>query len=248
VRFIIALNRYNNLFEQINYFADKYKRIESIEMNKIDKAVLLNEASRLAVSFYERADVLQVAKELIGKVIVTHFNKTLTAARIVEKEAYKGVTDKASHAYNNRRTARTEVMFGNPAFCYVYLCYGIHHLFNVVTNTEENPHAVLIRAIEPVSGIDQMLLRTGKIKFDHTLTKGPGNVSKALGIFTAHSGWNLLSDEIFIADDGKKYTSADIIATPRIGVDYAAEDALLPYRFVVKDNPFVSGKKTAGKK
>jgi len=198
---------------------------------------------KLDASFYRKKDVVWVAKHLLGKIIVTRFDGIETAARIVETEAYNGAVDKASHAYNNRRTARTEIMFSGGGKAYVYLCYGIHHLFNVVTNIEGVPHAVLVRGVEPLSGIEQMLLRTGKMKADNTLTKGPGNVSKALGIFTQHSGFDLSGEELFIADDGKKYKPSEIAATPRIGVDYAAEDALLPYRFIVKNNPFVSGKK-----
>jgi DNA-3-methyladenine glycosylase len=200
-------------------------------------------AGRLGREFYERNEVVTIAQELLGKVLVTNFKEELTAARIVETEAYNGALDKASHAYNNRRTNRTEVMFGNGGKAYVYLCYGIHHLFNVVTNVQGTPHAVLIRAVEPIAGIASMLARTGKLKFGYDLTRGPGNVSKALGIQTAHTGLNLLHNEIFIADDGKGIESAAMVATPRIGVDYAAEDALLPYRFIVIGNPYVSGKK-----
>jgi DNA-3-methyladenine glycosylase len=198
---------------------------------------------RLDHSFYDRKDVTRIAKELLGKVLVTKFNGDITSGRIVETEAYAGAVDKASHAYGYRRTARTEVMFGNPATAYVYLCYGIHHLFNVVTNKKDIPHAILIRAIEPVDGVDKMLSRTGKIGLDHTLTKGPGNVSRALGIFTYHTGTSLLSDELFIGDDGFRLKQNQILTTTRIGVDYAAEDSLLPYRFIVKDNPYVSGKR-----
>ncbi|HEY0433266.1 MAG TPA: DNA-3-methyladenine glycosylase, partial [Chitinophagaceae bacterium] len=125
---------------------------------------------------------------------------------------------------------------------YVYLCYGIHHLFNVVTHAAGVPHAILIRAIDPVEGIPEMLNRTRKMHPDHTLTRGPGNVSKALGITTAHTGTLLTGDDIFLADDGGKFKRSEIAASPRIGVDYAGDDAKLPYRFYVRGNPFVSGK------
>lgn len=210
--------------------------------NKIDKQFLLSADGKLRAEFYQRANVLQVAQELIGKILVTNFNKQLTAARIVETEAYNGIIDKASHAYNNRRTNRTEVMFANGGVAYVYLCYGIHHLFNVVSATENTPHAILIRAAEPLYGIKTMLLRTGKQKIDHSLTKGPGNVSRALGIFKVHSGLNLQQSQIYILDDGFKIDRNGIVTSPRIGVDYAAEDALLPYRFYIKGNTYVSGK------
>lgn len=197
---------------------------------------------RIKQRFYANADVLFVAKELLGKVLVTNLNGIITAARIVETEAYMGEIDKASHAYGGRRTNRTEVMFGAPGVAYVYLCYGIHHLFNIVTNKANVPHAVLIRAAEPLMGIEDMLIRTGKKKLDNTLTRGPGNVSKALGIATRHTGTHLGGDEIYLMDDGNKYKDDEIAASPRIGVDYAGEDALLPYRFYVKGSPYVSGK------
>src|SRR6185503_1894482 len=197
---------------------------------------------KLPVSFYQRSNVVQIAKELLGKILVTKWNGIETSGRIVEVEAYNGVVDKASHAAGGRRTNRNEVMYGEGGMSYVYLCYGIHHLFNVVTNRPETPHAILIRALEPIKGIDVMLKRTGKKKLDNTLTKGPGNVSKALGLsFKLHSGISLLSKELFIAEDDFKLTKKDIVASPRIGVDYAGEDARLPYRFFIRGNPFVSG-------
>ena len=135
-------------------------------------------------------------------------------------------------------------MFGRPGTAYVYLCYGIHHLFNVVTNKAEIPHAVLIRALEPLHGVDIMLDRTRKRVLDNTLTRGLGNVSKALGIFTTHTGLDLLTSELVIAEDQFEVKKSAISITTRIGVDYAGPDAELPYRFIVKNNPFVSGKKS----
>ena len=132
-------------------------------------------------------------------------------------------------------------MYGQGGTAYVYLIYGIHHLFNVVTNKKDTPHAVLIRGLDPLEGIPLMLERTGKDRPDHTLTRGPGNLSKALGLYTHHTGYSLHADEIYIGDDGYRVRPAEIIATPRIGVDYAGEDAALPYRFFVKGNPYVSG-------
>lgn len=194
-------------------------------------------------SFYDRTDVVKIAKQLLGKILITWFDGQFTAGRIVETEAYNGAVDKASHAYNNRRTARTEVMFGRPGTAYVYLCYGIHHLFNVVTNKTDVPHAVLVRALEPLHGIDIMLDRTRKQVLDNTLTRGPGNVSKALGIFTSHTGMDLIDSNMIIAEDQYEVKRSAIGITTRIGVDYAGPDALLPYRFIVKDNPYVSGKR-----
>jgi len=198
---------------------------------------------KLPVSFYQRKDVLLIARQLLGKLLVTRFLKTETSGRIVEVEAYAGAIDRASHAYAGRRTNRNEVMYAEGGVAYVYLCYGIHHLFNVVTNYEDIPHAILVRALEPVTGIETMLKRVGKENPDNTLTRGPGNLSKALGIFTKHSGTSLQSEELFIANDGTGFRNNQIAASPRIGVDYAGDHALLPYRFYVKGNPFVSGKK-----
>lgn len=198
---------------------------------------------KLSLDFYQRSNVLQIANELLGKILVTKWEGIITSGRIVEVEAYNGVIDKASHASGGRRTARNEIMYGQGGFAYVYLCYGIHHLFNVVTNTKDMPHAILIRGLEPMKGIEIMLKRTNKKQLDNSLTRGPGNVSKALGIsFKHHSGHSLLSKDLFIADDDFAYSKKEIHASPRIGVDYAGEDAKLPYRFFIKGNSFVSGK------
>ncbi len=196
--------------------------------------------NKLPPDFYRNDKVCTIAKQLIGKILVTYFEHTLTAGRIVETEAYNGVIDKASHAYGSRFTDRTAVMYQPGGIAYVYLCYGIHHLFNVVTNEASIPHAVLIRGIEPIYGIDQMLHRFKKIKFDHSIGRGPGNVTKALDIKVGHTGTSLLEPSIFISDDGWKTQKTNILATPRIGVDYAEEDALLPYRFILKGNPHVT--------
>ena len=196
---------------------------------------------KLPVEFYDRPNVLQIAKELLGKIIVTKFDGRLTSARIVETEAYIAVTDRASHSYKGKRTARNEHMYHAPGISYVYICYGMHHLFNVVTNKKDIPDAVLIRAAAPVEGIDIMLQRTGKSKPDHTLTKGPGNVGKALGITKEHSGLNLLGNIIYIAEDGCEFKHHDIGTSKRIGIDGAGEAAEYPYRFYLRGNKYVSG-------
>lgn len=193
----------------------------------------------LTESFYTRKDVVKIAQELLGKVLVTRFDGIYTAGMIVETEAYAGVTDKASHAYGNRRTSRTEVMYMQGGAAYVYLCYGIHHLFNVVTNVQDVPHAVLIRAVEPVAGIEAMLARRGKEKLQPSLTAGPGAMSVALGIHTWHTGMPLYGPELYI-EEGQKISKKDIVAATRVGVAYAMDDALRPYRFYVKDNKYVS--------
>ena len=209
-------------------------------MLNANEQTFLSSLKILNENFYTRSNVVKIAKELLGKIIVTVFDEQLTAARIVETEAYNGIVDKASHAYNNRRTKRTEIMYAEGGAAYVYFCYGIHHLFNVVTNLKDVPHAVLIRAAEPLTGVDIMLQRTNKKVLDNTLTKGPGNVSKALGIYIHHTGNDLKSSNFFIADDGYKISKNNIISAKRVGVDYAAEDALLPYRFFINDNKYVS--------
>lgn len=200
---------------------------------------------KLPLSFYQRENVLTIAKDLLGKLLVTRFNNDLTSGRIVETEAYNGITDKASHAFGGRKTRRTEIIFGAGGVAYVYLCYGIHHMFNIVTNVHGTPHAILIRGVEPMEGKEIMVERMNKTVFNKTVGKGPGNVAKALGLYTCHTGYSLQGEEISIEDDGFLPSVSDIITSPRIGVDYAGEDAKLLYRFFIKDNAFVSGKKVA---
>jgi DNA-3-methyladenine glycosylase len=197
---------------------------------------------KLDYSFYRRTDPVQIAKELLGKILITRFDRVVTSGRIVETEAYRGVVDRASHAYGGRKTARTEVMYRPGGAAYVYLCYGIHHMFNVVTSQVGIPHAILIRAIQPIEGIDRMMLRTGKKKLDFSLTRGPGNVAKALGLSTLHTGTSLLGKDIFIGDDGYRVKKEEWGATRRIGVMYAGQDAKLLYRFIILGNKYVSGK------
>ena len=196
---------------------------------------------KLGGQFYHGKDVVALAKELIGKLLLTRIEGVMTKARIVETEAYIGLTDRASHSYNGKRTARNEHMYATGGTAYVYICYGMHHLFNVVTNDRDIPDAVLIRAVEPITGVDLMLKRTGKKQLDNTLTKGPGNVAKAMGISKIHSGLSLRGDEIYIAEDGEMINKRSIGSSPRIGVESAKEAALYPYRFYVKGNRFVSG-------
>lgn len=196
---------------------------------------------KLSRDFYKRDDVVTIARELLGKIIVTEFEGKLTSARIVETEAYVALTDKASHSYAGKRTARNEAMYSEGGTVYVYICYGMHHLFNVVTNAKNVPDAVLIRAAEPLQGIDIMQERTGSRTQVHTLTKGPGKMSKALGISKSHSGTLLSKGSIYLADDGYEVSAAVTGTSKRIGIDGAGIDAMLPYRFFIKGNPSVSG-------
>lgn len=197
---------------------------------------------KIPLGFYKRKDVVAIAKDLIGKIVVTKFDGLITSGRIIETEAYVAHVDKASHSFGGRRTAKNEHMYASPGTAYVYICYGMHQMLNVVTNDKDVPDAVLIRAVEPLTGIDIMLQRTRKPKLDFTLTKGPGNVGKALGVFKTHSGLHLLYDEIFLADDGFKLKENEIGISKRIGVESAFPDSELPYRFYVRGNKYVSGK------
>lgn len=197
--------------------------------------------NRLPLDFYTRTDVVQIARDLLGKILVTEFDGLRTAGRITETEAYRASDDRACHAFGNRRTARTEVMFHEGGRAYIYLCYGIHHLFNVVTAPEETAHAVLIRAIEPVEGVEIMLQRRQFTTYDVRLTTGPGALAQALGLTTRWTGQSFFSPDspVWIENQGAKIFEKDIVAGKRIGVDYAGECAEWPWRFWLKNSPFV---------
>lgn len=197
--------------------------------------------SKLSNTYFQNDDVVFLAKDLLGKLLVTKIDDEITAGIITETEAYNGRTDKACHAYNNKRTPRTSVMYKSGGLAYVYLCYGIHNLFNIVTNSEGLADAVLIRAVEPLKGHKTMLKRRSLTKIEPRLSSGPGSMSKALGINRTHNGISLVGEDIWL----EHYTSfedKDIIQTTRIGIDYAEEDAFLPWRFYVKNNRFISKK------
>lgn len=192
-------------------------------------------------SFYERADVVLVARDLLGKYLCTEAGGMVTSGMICETEAYEGVTDRASHAYGGRRTPRTEIMYARGGTAYVYLCYGIHSLFNVVTNVENIPHAVLIRGIIPAEGMETMLKRSGRKTPDKDMGIGPGKVSRLLGIHFSHTGTDLTRRpgkqedfSIRIEERNGEVNTENIISGLRIGIDYAGKDALLPYRFLLK--------------
>lgn len=191
-------------------------------------------------SFYLGSDVVAISKGLLGKYLFTSIDGLITGGYIVETEAYNGVVDKASHAFGNRITPRTQTMFMEGGIAYVYLCYGIHEMLNVVTSVEGRPQAILIRAIEPTTGIDIMQARRNMEVVKPNITAGPGSVAKALGIDRKLNGISLQSDTLWIEDKGLNFPDEQIAAVPRIGVAYAGDDALLPYRFYVKGNKFVS--------
>lgn len=193
---------------------------------------------KLDESFYQRHDVTRVARDLLGKVLVARINKITTSGVIVETEAYSH-TEKGCHAYMNRKTPRNEVMFRAGGHVYVYLCYGIHYLFNVVTGFEGTGDAVLVRALEPLDGTDHMIERTGSSTVKR-ITSGPGKLTKALGIDRKLNGMFLTGSHVWIEDRGVIVAKKQVLASPRIGIDYAGVDAELPWRFTIKDNDWVS--------
>ncbi|PBJ05440.1 DNA-3-methyladenine glycosylase [Flavobacterium sp. ACN6] len=195
---------------------------------------------KLPYSYYQNPDVLFLAKDLLGKVLFTQVDGKITAGIIVETEAYMGIADKASHAYGGRRTARTETLYQHGGISYVYLCYGIHYLFNIVTACEGEPHAVLIRAVEPFKGIDAIESRRDLNAGNSRITSGPGSTAKALGIDSGFNKKELAGDEIWVEDHGFRYDDDQIAAVPRVGVEYAGDHALLPWRFFIKNNKYVS--------
>lgn len=199
-----------------------------------------NNPVKLPFSYYLNQDVLFLAKDLLGKVLFTQIEGKITAGIIVETEAYFGVQDKASHAYGGRRTDRTETLYSEGGISYVYLCYGIHNLFNVVSSVDGEPHAILIRAVEPLIGKDIMEIRRNMPATKGAISAGPGSAAKALGIDRTFNQKDLTGEEIWIEDHGIKYPPDEVAATPRVGVAYAQEDALLPWRFFIKNNKYVS--------
>lgn len=195
----------------------------------------------LSVDFYRHGDVLSISKALLGKYMFSRRGSQITAGMIVETEAYRAPEDKASHAYGHRRTKRTATMYLPGGISYVYLCYGIHHLFNVVTGAAEEAHAVLIRAIEPYTGMEIMQARRNLKAQTLQLTSGPGKLCQAMGITRQENGQMLDgSQDIWIEDHGQVINPQQILSTPRIGVDYADECASWNWRFRVKGNPWTS--------
>lgn len=197
-------------------------------------------AKPLPLSYYQNDDVVFLAKDVIGKKICTNIHGQFTSAIITETEAYCGRNDKACHANNGKRTNRTEVMFQQGGKAYVYLCYGIHNLFNITTNIDGLADAILVRAVQPLEGKEIMLQRRNKTVFDKTLTSGPGVLSKALGIDRSLYAASLVGPNIWLEETSEKVSNEQIVETTRIGVDYAGEDALRPWRFYLKNSEWVS--------
>ncbi len=202
----------------------------------------LSSGKVLPDSFYRQTKVVSVAQQLLGCTVHTRFAGKYSVARITETEAYRGWGDAACHAHLNRRTKRTEVMYKAGGVAYVYLCYGLHHLFNIITNEAEKADAVLIRAGEPLEGIPHMLQRRGQERLTPKLCAGPGNFSQALGISKTHYGHSLQGPDIWLEAPLDPFSRAEVVHTTRIGIDYAGEDKHLPWRFYPKGSPFISKK------
>lgn len=195
----------------------------------------------LDAAFYQREDVVQIAKDLLGKKLITAFGGEITSGIIVETEAYRAPDDKACHAYQNKRTARTETMFAIGGTVYVYICYGIHHLFNVVTGPEDMAHAVLIRAVEPIDGIENMMARRKMDKPKVTMMNGPGKFTVAMGINKIHNNNSLLDPNNPIQiTNGVEVSPNQIIDGPRVGMTTCEECAHWPWRFRIKNNKWTS--------
>ena len=200
-----------------------------------------NMTVKLPREFYTRTDTLQIARELLGKTLaVLTESGERVAGKIVETEAYLGAIDKAAHSYKNRRTARNEITFAEGGKVYVFFIYGMYFQLNLVTNKENEPHVVLIRAVEPTENIEIMRERRGKMK-DKNLTSGPGKLCIAFGIDKTLNGADLIGDKIWL-EEGAEINEEEITASKRIGIDYAEEFAEKPWRFYLKGNEFISRK------
>ena len=196
-------------------------------------------SDKLPFNFYQDVNVVRIAKDLLGKQLWTNFNNTLTVGLIVEVEASCGATDQACHAFPDKRTPRTQIMYEAGGVAYVYLVYGMHHLFNIVTNVKGSADAVLVRAIEPIAGEEEMKIRRNQNLSNKLLTGGPARLTQALGITVENNRTDLQSEQIWLTE-GKVYSDDDIITSTRIGVEYAGKDAHLPWRFHIKGNKYVS--------
>ena len=197
--------------------------------------------SKLPREFYTRSNVLTIARDLLGKLLVVPAaDGKHVSGIIVEAEAYRGPKDRASHAYGGRRTQRTETMYGVGGTAYIFFVYGMYNQFNVVTNTVDIPHAILIRALEPVEGIDLMKQRRHG-HGERNLTNGPGKLCIALGIDRTFDSADLLGNKVWI-EEGERIPRTRIASGPRVGIDYAEEWVNKPWRFWIRNNPFVSRK------
>lgn len=199
----------------------------------------MSASKKLPRAFYTRSNVVTVARDLLGQLLVVPIaNGQRVSGIIVETEAYRGPLDRAAHSFGGRRTKRTEPMYAIGGTAYVFFVYGMYYQFNVVTNAAETPHAVLIRAVEPCEGLDLMRKRRHG-QPDRNLTKGPGKLCIAMGIDRRLDGADLLGRQVWL-EKRPPIRRAQIDSGPRIGIDYAGEWVSKPWRFWIKDNPFVS--------
>ena len=200
-----------------------------------------SKTKKLPRDFYTRANVLEISRDLLGKLLVVPDETgRRVSGMIVEVEAYRGPEDRASHAYGGRRTKRTETMYGEGGSAYVYFVYGMYNQFNVVTNVRDTPHAILVRALEPVEGIETMRIRRHS-HADRNLTSGPGKLCLAMGIDRQLDNADLLGNRVWI-EEFETISRFKIARGPRIGIDYAEEWIDKPWRFWIKGNEFVSRK------
>ena len=195
--------------------------------------------SRLEPAFFQSTDTLRAARRMLGKLLVVPDEKgNRISGMIVEVEAYLGAEDKAAHSYAGRRTGRNEVTYGPGGHVYVFFIYGMYYQLNFVLGPVDHPHVLLIRAVEPVEGVETMRIRRGEMR-DRNLTSGPGKLCIAFGIDRNLNGADLTGDLIWL-ENYRTFTNSDIASGPRIGIDYAEEFAEEPWRFWVKENEFVS--------
>lgn len=195
---------------------------------------------KLPLSYYQQPDVVALARDLLGKYLYTRIDGVLTGGRIVETEAYAHIDDQACHSHLGRFTKRTRVMYEAGGVAYVYLIYGRYALFNIITNVAGKADAVLIRGLEPTEGIAEMQLRRGLQQPARNLTAGPGLLTQALGIKVEHYGTDLTGPLIWLEDQHEPVEPEDVLASPRVGIDYAGDDAALPWRFRIKDSKWTS--------
>ncbi|MHB1176940.1 MAG: DNA-3-methyladenine glycosylase [Daejeonella sp.] len=196
--------------------------------------------NKLRAEFYQRANVVSIARELLGKHVYSQVNGEITGGIIVETEAYRGPDDMGSHAYNDKRTPRNEIMYRAGGVAYMYICYGIHDMLNIVTGSEGMSHAILIRAVEPRTGLDTMRRRRNIFDQDRRLCQGPGTLAKAMGLTKLHNGYDLQGDVIWLEDKNFNYKDEEVIASARIGMNFDGPYRTMPWRFYVKGNPYVS--------
>ncbi len=194
---------------------------------------------KLDKDFYQRSDTVSMAKELLGKMLFTNIDDQLTGGTIVETEAYMGIVDSSCHTYNNRKTKSNSTMYEQGGVAYMYICYGIHDMLNIVTGVEGDSQVILIRALEPTIGLDVMRERRGNVPLKR-LCKGPGSLAKAMGLNKTHDKTSLISNSLWIEDDGLEIKEGKIIASPRIGLSCPEPYLSIPWRFTLFGNSFVS--------